>query len=72
MQESTPVTNELSEKNIPYKVYQHRGPIHSLEQAAQERGQFPDQVVRSIVFRLSKGEYLMVLIAGPNQISWSV
>ena len=27
--------------------------------------------MRSIVFRLAKGEYLMVLMAGPGQISWS-
>ena len=32
-------------------------------------GQSPDQVIRSIVFRLSKGEYAMVLIAGARQVS---
>jgi Cys-tRNA(Pro) deacylase len=26
--------------------------------------------VRSILFRLAKGEYLMVLMAGPGQINW--
>ncbi|MGD9093925.1 MAG: YbaK/EbsC family protein [Anaerolineales bacterium] len=68
---STPVTDELTAKNIPYKVFQHPGPIRSLEQAAQERDQNPEQVVRSIMFRLSQGEYIMVLIAGPGRIAWS-
>jgi Cys-tRNA(Pro)/Cys-tRNA(Cys) deacylase len=66
----SPVTVELRAKNIPFRVFQHHGPIHSLEQAAQERGQAPDQVVRSILFRLSQDNYLMVLIAGKRQISW--
>jgi Cys-tRNA(Pro) deacylase len=51
-------------------VFRHPGPVNSLEQAAAERGQKPEQVVRSILFRLAKGEYAMVLMAGPNQISW--
>ena len=71
MQESTQVMKELSEKNIPYQVFQHTGPVRSLEQAAQERDQVPEQVVRSILFRLSEEGYVMVLIAGPGQISWS-
>jgi prolyl-tRNA editing enzyme YbaK/EbsC (Cys-tRNA(Pro) deacylase) len=46
------------------------GSVESLDQAAAERGQSPYQVVRSIVFRLGKGDFFMVLVAGPNQISW--
>jgi Cys-tRNA(Pro) deacylase len=41
-----------------------------LEQAARERGQRPDQIVRSILFRITKETYVMVLMAGPQQISW--
>jgi len=44
--------------------------VHSLEQAARERQQLPDQVIRSIVFRVSQDEFLMVLIAGDRQIAW--
>lgn len=55
---------------ISHRVFTHPGPVHSLEQAAQERNQDPGQVVRSILFRLSEGEYAMVLIAGPSQIDW--
>lgn len=55
---------------ISHRVFRHPGPVHSLEQAARERGHRPEQVVRSILFRLAKGEYAMVLMAGPAQISW--
>lgn len=68
--ESTPVTRELDAKGVPYRQFTHPGPLHSLEQAARERGQRPEQVVRSILFRLSPGEFVMVLVAGPKQISW--
>lgn len=67
----TPVTQRLEKSNIPYQFFQHPGKVRSLEQAATERGQRPEQIVRSIVFRLSKDDFLMVLMAGPRQISWS-
>jgi Cys-tRNA(Pro) deacylase len=60
----------LREHKIPHRVFQHTGPIHSLEQAAQERSQRPEQVVRSIVFRLAEGEFVMVLMPGPGQVPW--
>jgi Cys-tRNA(Pro)/Cys-tRNA(Cys) deacylase len=70
MNESTPVTQALDASGIPYRFFRHSGAVHSVEQAAQERGQLPDQVVRSILFRTSHEHYLMVLAAGPHQISW--
>jgi Cys-tRNA(Pro) deacylase len=68
--ESTPVTRALDLLGVPYRFFRHPNPVHSLEQAASERGQQPQQVVRSILFRLGEGSYVMVLIAGPGQISW--
>ena len=70
MSKATPVTRALDQLNIPYRLFQHARPPASLEQAAAERGQQPTQIVRSILFRLSKDDYAMVLIAGPTQISW--
>jgi Cys-tRNA(Pro) deacylase len=70
MNDSTPVTRALSALNIPYRLFRHARPPTSLEQAAAERGQQPDQIVRSILFRLSRDDYALVLIAGPKQISW--
>jgi Cys-tRNA(Pro)/Cys-tRNA(Cys) deacylase len=70
MQELPPVAQALTELNIPCWVFTHSGPVNSLEQAAAERGQQPDQVVHSLLFRLAEGEYAMVLMAGPAQVSW--
>jgi len=66
----TAVTRQLDLLGIPYRLFQHAGPVESLEQAARERGQRPEQVVRSILFRLPDESYVMVLVAGPGQISW--
>jgi Cys-tRNA(Pro)/Cys-tRNA(Cys) deacylase len=68
---STPVTRYLDSVDVAYRVFIHPGPVNSLEQAARERGQRPEQVVRSIVFRLSNSQFVMVLIAGAQQISWA-
>lgn len=66
----TPVTRQLDASHIPYRLFLHPQPVNSLEQAARERGQKPEQVVRSIVFRLGQGQFAMVLMAGPSQVSW--
>ncbi len=71
-----PVALALDRLHIPYQLFTHPGPIHSLEQAAHERAHalardhLPDQVVRSIVFRVGKDEFVMVLIAGDRQVAW--
>jgi prolyl-tRNA editing enzyme YbaK/EbsC (Cys-tRNA(Pro) deacylase) len=66
----TPVTRALDALNISNRFFQHAGPVRSLEQAAEERGQRPEQIIRSIVFRVGEGQFVMVLAAGPRQISW--
>jgi Cys-tRNA(Pro)/Cys-tRNA(Cys) deacylase len=69
-EQKTPVSLALDKLNIPHHTFTHPGPVKSLEQAARERGQRPEQVVRSILFRIGEDEYLMALVAGPDQISW--
>ncbi len=66
----TAATDYLDTHHIPYRLFRHAGKVESLEQAAAERGQQPGQVVRTIVFRLSEGEFALALMAGPRQISW--
>lgn len=44
--------------------------MHSFEEAASARNQRPEQVVRSILFQVRAGEFVMVLIAGPAQVDW--
>ena len=70
MTASPPVSLELEKLGIPHRVFRHAGKVTSLEQAARERGQRPEQIVRSILFRIAEDEYLMALVAGPAQISW--
>ena len=71
MQTQPPVSIALSALNVPHRIFVHPGALHSLEQAAEERGERPEQVVRSLLFRLEEGRYVMVLAAGPAQISWA-
>jgi Cys-tRNA(Pro)/Cys-tRNA(Cys) deacylase len=65
-----PVARALEELHVPYRLFVHAGPVHSLEQAARERNHLPDQVIRSIVFRVGQDEFLMALMAGDRQIAW--
>ena len=68
--DSTPAIRALQAMGVPFTLFRHDGPIHSLEQAARERNQQPEQVVRSILFRLARDEYVLVLAAGPQQLNW--
>jgi Cys-tRNA(Pro) deacylase len=68
--QTSPVAAALDRLGIPYRLFTHSGPVNSLEQAAAERGQRPEQVVRSILFRLDQEHFAMVLIAGATQVSW--
>lgn len=70
MDDKPPASIALEHLAIPYTIFRHGGPVNSLEQAAEERGERAGQVVRSILFRLGEDQYLMALVAGPAQISW--
>lgn len=66
----TAATRELEERQIPFRLFRHAGRVESLEQAAAERGQQPGQVIRTILFRVSQTDFVLVLMGGPGQISW--
>jgi Cys-tRNA(Pro) deacylase len=68
--EKPPASLVLEKLNIPHRVFQHTTPVHSFEQAAAERNQRPEQIVRSILFQLRPQEFVMVLMAGPKQVDW--
>ena len=70
MTDQPPASIALDKLNIPHKVFRHKNSINSLEQAASERNQRPEQVVRSILFQIRPEEFLMVLVAGPDQVDW--
>ncbi len=70
MPEENKVSRILDQRGIPHRLFRHQKPISSVEEAAVERNQKPDQVIRSILFRLSQGSFVLVLIGGLRQISW--
>ncbi len=65
-----PASVALHQLGIPHRAFRHAGKVSSLEQAAEERGQRVQQVVRSIVFRLEEDQFIMVLVAGTDQVPW--
>jgi len=70
MTDQPPVASALSALGLPYTVFRHAGSVASLEQAASERGESTAQVIRSLLFRLGQDSFVMVLMAGPAQVSW--
>ncbi len=65
-----PASLALDALGILHRVFLHEGTVDSFEQAARERGQRPAQVVRSILFQIKPQEFLLVLVAGPDQVDW--
>ncbi len=72
MTQQPPASIALEKLGIPHRVFRHEEPVTSLEGAAQARGQRPEQVVRSILFRIGEDDFMMALVAGPAQISWKI
>jgi len=70
MNELPPASIALDKLNIPHQVFRHETPVLSFEQAAADRNQRPEQIVRSILFQIRPEEFLMVLVAGREQIDW--
>ena len=61
----TPVTQELDQKQIPYELFTHDGPVHSLEQAAAERkaallGQLEEALVDAVGY--NRGEWAVAAL----------
>lgn len=70
--ETPPASIALDKLNIPHTIFLHEGSVESYEQAAQERNQHAGQVVKSILFRVRENEFALVLVAGPQPISWKI
>jgi Cys-tRNA(Pro) deacylase len=65
-----PASTALEKLNIPHRIFQHERPVESFEQAASDRSQRPEQIVRSILFQVRPEEFVMVLMAGREQVDW--
>jgi Cys-tRNA(Pro)/Cys-tRNA(Cys) deacylase len=70
MTQQPPASIALEKLNVPHQIFTHERPVTSFEQAAADRDQRPEQIVRSILFQIRPEEFLMVLVAGPAQIDW--
>lgn len=70
MDEKPPASLALENLNIPHRVFKHEQPPLSFEQAAVERDQRPEQIVRSILFQIRPEEFVMILVAGREQVDW--
>ena len=70
MANSIPAAQALDLLGIPHRLFKYSHPPKSFEGAARQRGQTTGQIVRSIVFRLAERQFIIVLMAGPGQISW--
>jgi Cys-tRNA(Pro)/Cys-tRNA(Cys) deacylase len=65
-----PASIALENLGIPHRVFKHEAPVDSFEQAASDRNQRPEQIVRSILFQVRPEEFVMVLMAGREQVDW--
>ena len=65
-----PASIALDQQGIPHRVFRHERPVTSFEQAASDRNQRLEQIVRSILFQVRAGEFVMVLMAGRDQVDW--
>jgi Cys-tRNA(Pro) deacylase len=65
-----PASIALEKLNIPHQVFRHERHLESFEQAASDRQQRPEQIVRSILFQIKSEEFVMVLMAGREQVDW--
>ena len=65
-----PASLALDSMGIEHRLFLHERPVTSFEQAASERNQRPQQIVRSILFQVRPEEFVMVLMAGRDQIDW--
>ena len=65
-----PASLALDSMGIEHRLFLHERPVTSFEQAASDRNQRPEQIVRSILFQVKPEEFVMVLMAGRDQIDW--
>lgn len=70
MMDKPPASIALDRLGIPHRVFRHEKPVTSFEEAASARNQRPEQIVRSILFQVRPGEFVMALMAGRGQVDW--
>ncbi|MGD9958836.1 aminoacyl-tRNA deacylase [Nocardioides sp.] len=67
--ESTRALEAVAAAGLAHTVTRH-GPVRSLTEAAAARGVEPRAVLKTLVVRVSDGDYRFVLVPGDREISW--
>ena len=71
MTKTPPVSLALNALNAPHQVFHHEKPFKTMAEAAKAREQEVSQLIRSILFRVGEDDFILVMIAGPTQLSWT-
>lgn len=64
----TPVTFYLEQEGVDYRLLPHTKPAKTIDEAAQERGVNPEQMVKSILLRDMGGFHVLACVPGPAQV----
>ncbi len=64
-----PAVDAARALGLDVEVISH-GPVRSLAEAAEARGQEPRDVVKTLVVRRGADDYVFVLVGGDRTISW--
>ncbi|EHN70506.1 aminoacyl-tRNA deacylase [Aliivibrio fischeri] len=64
----TAVTDLLDKKQIPYRLLPHKTPAISVQDAAEQRGVSPSQMVKTIVLRDMGGRLALACVPGDQQV----
>jgi len=70
MKNTPPVSLALNALNAPHRVFVHEKRFKTMQEAAEARNQDINQLIRSILFRVGKDDFILVMVAGPSQLSW--
>jgi Cys-tRNA(Pro)/Cys-tRNA(Cys) deacylase len=64
----TSVIRFLDHEGVDYRLLPHSKPAKTIEEAAQERGVAPEQMVKSILLRDMSGFHVLACVPGPAQV----
>ncbi|WP_036800054.1 MULTISPECIES: aminoacyl-tRNA deacylase [Photobacterium] len=64
----TSVIIHLEKEGVDFRLLPHTKPAKTIEEAAQERGVDPQQMVKSILLRDMGGFHVLACVPGPSQV----
>jgi prolyl-tRNA editing enzyme YbaK/EbsC (Cys-tRNA(Pro) deacylase) len=64
----TRVIETLEARGIPYKLLPHQSPVFTVEEAARQRDVLIEEMVKSILLRDKKRQYIMACVRGDERV----